>query len=640
MMASRSRKSTDTTSDDAAPVATSASGDDAVSAVSDDDEGPVASEDGVATDDDAASASTDDPSDEEASAPAADADPADEDAAPVATDDSGDDAAPVATDDDDEGPVASEDGVATDDDAASASTDDGADEVAPAAVPDADPADEDAAPVATDDDAVSGLTDDDADDAAPAGDDSSDEDAVLATGDDPDDLAAATPSELAAEIVQLRAKTDALQRQLDVSTKQKQKQKSKRVHRPARYWGSIVCVVVGALLLPLSVIGRWTSTTLLDTETYVATVTPLAEDEDIQEAVSFRVSQVLVEAIDIEELVSGDLPPAAGFIAGPIESAAQSLIDDVVQEVVSTDAFTRFWADANRIGHEGVVAILTGEGTDRIDAADGKVVLKVGPLVQNVIQRLDEILGTDLADSIPDEQLDGEFVLVDSDDLGSLQGAIRLFDDLSVLLPILVIALFAASVYLSKPRRIGFRNVGYAIVTPMVIFLLLYTWARGQYIDGLPDDTHNPDAAAAAFDITTRLVTRDLWVVLVMGVVILFVAWLIGPTGWAGRTRAWWKTLMSQAGERSADSEIGAVPKWVAGNERNLLVTVFVVGLATLLLWTLPTGSVVLVVTVIAVLVMAVIHVLAEIGRKATDDVEAETAAGDAVSPLAEDQTT
>jgi hypothetical protein len=449
-----------------------------------------------------------------------------------------------------------------------------------------------------------------------------------------DGVASATPEELADEIVRLRAESAALQKQLDESTKADPEPTKKRRAHSGRWWGSTICLVLGAILLPMSVIGRWSSTTLLDTDTYVATVAPLADNEDTQEAVAFRASELIVEVIDVEALVRDDLPSGTRFLAGPIEAAAQTLIDNLVEDFVSSDAFARFWSDANRLGHEGVVAVLTGDTTDNIDAADGRVVLKVGPLVQTVITELDDILGLDLANSIPEEQLDGEFVIVDSDDLSSLQGTVKLFDQLSVIIPILTLALFAASIYLSRPRRIGWRNVGYAIVIPMALCLLLYTWVRGQYVDGLPDDTHNPDAAAAFFDVTTRFLTRDLWVVLVIGVIILVITWLIGPTGWAGRARAWWKELISRAGDESASSEVGELPRWVARNERGLLSTTFVLGVATLLLWTLPTGTVVLLITLIVALVMSAIHALAEIGRTAEADIQTDADAATEASEV------
>jgi len=418
---------------------------------------------------------------------------------------------------------------------------------------------------------------------------------------------------LAAQLAELRAEYEVLQRQLEESGKPK----PRRFHRPSRYWVSIVCVVLGGLLLPFSVLVRWTSNTVLDTDSYVETVAPLAQNEDIQEALSFRVSAIILDAIDFRQQAEDALPPRAGFLAAPIESGVRVLVQDVVDGLVSTQAFERLWEDANRVGHQNVVAVLTGEGNDMLDTADGKVVVRLGPIAEEVLERLDDILGTDLKNSIADDRLDGELVLVESDELANLQDEISLFDRLSWLIPILTVALLAASVIISRPRRLAFRRLGIAIVAPMTISLLLYDWVRSQYVGALPDDIHNPDAAAAFFDITTRFVPRDMRVLLVVGIGILFLTWLFGPTGWAGRARVWWDTLVGRVGDKSEGRDVGAAPRWVADNKRTLLAFAVALGVLTLLVWTRPTGLVVLTVTVVVVLLMAATSLVAEVGRRA-----------------------
>ena len=421
-----------------------------------------------------------------------------------------------------------------------------------------------------------------------------------------------TAAEMAVEIERLEAEYAALEQRLDTPTT-----KTKRFHRPTKHWLAIAFVVMGAVLLPFAVLVRWTSNTVLDTDSYVETVAPLAQNADIQEAVSFHVSVLIMDVTDFQKLVAEALPTGARFLSAPIESAARTVVQDVVDKLVSTEAFERLWEEANRVGHDNVVAVLTGQGNDTVQTANGKVVVKLGPLAKEVIKNLDDILGTSFFDSIPDEKLDGEFVLLQSDELAGLQDEIRWFDRLSWFIPILTIALLAASVWLSRPRRIGFLRLGIAIVVPMTISLLLYSWVRSRYVGGLPDDIHNPDAAAAFFDITTRFVPRDFGVLLVIGLVILFLAWLFGPTGWAGRSRAWWNRVVGRAGDASADRDVGEMPRWVSEHQRALLVGAVALGALTLLVWTRPTGLVVLTVIVVVALLMGATSVLAEIGRRA-----------------------
>lgn len=457
-----------------------------------------------------------------------------------------------------------------------------------------------------------------------------------ATGD-----TAASAEELSAELTSLRAEFDVLQRQLAEQTKRN----SAKRRRPSRYWVSIVCVVLGGLLLPLAVLARWTSDTVLDTDSYVETVAPLAADEDIQEALSFRISVVVLDAIDFRAQAEEALPTEAAFLAAPIESGVRTVVQGIVDELVSTQAFERLWEDINRLGHRNVVAVLTGDGSDTVDTANGRVVVRLGPVVENVIERLDEILGTDLENAIPDERLDGEFVLVESEDLADLQDGIKLLDGLSWLIPIVSIGLLAASVIISRPRRLAFRRLGIAIVAPMIVTLLAYDWVRGHYVDGLPDDIHNPDAAAAFFDITTRFIPRGLWVLLVLGILILFVTWLFGPTGWAGRARSWWATLVGTAGDTSEGRDVGAAPRWVADNERTVLAFVFALGVLTLLVWTRPTGLVVLTVVVVVALLMGATGLVAEVGRRAIaadaasdDDPATDGRPADEGGPVAADE--
>ena len=436
-------------------------------------------------------------------------------------------------------------------------------------------------------------------------------------------------AENAAVLEQLRAENAALRDQLTVAPVPKDTPgRGRRV-------GSIICAVVGAILLPLAVITVWTRQSILDTNAYVETVAPLADNEDIQAAVTVRVTEAVAEVVDFRSIAEETLPPEAAVLAGPIESGAKSLIQDVVGRVVASDAFADLWEDVNRLGHENVVAVLTGEGNDTLDTEGGKVVVRVGPIAEEVLNNLDEILGTDLENSIPDDRLDGEFVLVESDDLANLQDEISLFDKWSWLIPILTIALLAASVVISRPRRLAVRRLGIAIVASMAISLLLYDWIRSQYIAALPDDTHNPDAAAAFYDITTRFIPRDMRVLLVFGVVILFLAWLFGPTGWAVRARAWWDTLVGRAGDAGEARDVGDAPRWIADNERTLLAFTFATGVLTLLVWTRPTGLVVLIVIIAVALVMAATSLVAEIGRRAesADEKRSESAAAGGESP-------
>ena len=169
----------------------------------------------------------------------------------------------------------------------------------------------------------------------------------------------------------------------------------------------------------------------------------------------------------------------------------------------------------------------------------------------------------------------------------------------------------------------------------MVLALLAYAWARDQYVTGLPDDVHNPAAAAAIFDILTRFVLRTFRALLVLGALVMLGAWVSGPSTSAAKVRSWWDTLLGRAGDAGADRDPGPIPRWAAVHERALLIGAGVLGALTLVTWTHPTGMVVLLIFVVTLLAMGGLRLLAEVGRRA--DATPEDQAGDVTDEAAID---
>lgn len=420
----------------------------------------------------------------------------------------------------------------------------------------------------------------------------------------------ATEGDERSEVELLKAEVERLREQLT------QAETSTRSRGWRRQWLSVTCAVLAAVLLPVAVFTVWARDTVLDTDEYVATVAPLADDEDIQEAVTFRVTEAIAEAADFKGIAEAALPADAQVLAGPIESGAKSLTGEVVNTVVASDEFAQLWQDAQRRAHENLVPLLKGEGNDLISTADGRVVLELGSVAQDALVRLDDRLGTELADEIPEEQLDAELVLVDSNELADAQGLVRFVDALSWFSVILALGFLAGAPLFAEQRRLGVRRLGLAIAVPMLLALVAYAWTRDQYLTGLPQDVHNPDAAAAMFDITTRFALRAFRALLVLGVLVSLGAWVVGPSTKAAKVRAWWDTLLGRTSESAAERQLGPVPSFVAANERALLGGAAALGLATLVLWTHPTGMVVLLILVITLVGLGAVRLLAEVGRR------------------------
>lgn len=390
-------------------------------------------------------------------------------------------------------------------------------------------------------------------------------------------------------------------------------------HKPntgyRRRWLSITCAVIGAVVLPFAVLTVWSRNTLLDTGEFVSTVGPVVDDDDIQEAASFRVTEAVAEAADFRGLAEQALPDEAQVLAGPIEAGAKSLVNEVVAGLVASDQFAQLWRAALQESHGALLPLLEGREGDVAATTDGRVTVQLGTVASEALARVNEQFGTDF--TLSDDQLDAAtVVLIDSPELADVQDGVRLFDNLTWFTVIISLLLLVGAVFFAERRRRGVRRVGIGVVIAMVLTLLLLAWVRELYLSGLPDDVHNPDAAAAIFDILTRFLRRALRTVLVIGLVLLLGAWVTGPSSSAARVRDWWDTLLGRATDAGGEREPGAVLRFVAERERGLLIGAAVVGGLVLVLWTHPTGWVVLFVVIVTLLVMGAIRIGAEIVRR------------------------
>ena len=172
-----------------------------------------------------------------------------------------------------------------------------------------------------------------------------------------------------------------------------------------------------------------------------------------------------------------------------------------------------------------MVALTGGEG-EVLDFSDGQIVLPLDDLVQTVLSGIDDATGLDLASRAP--EIDGEYVLFESQDLADLQDAVAFFNALSWFLPIVTLLLLAGAIVAAPDRRLGVRRVGIAMFVPMLVTLAFIGLARQAYLDALAGSVQSLAAAEAAFDIVTNFLRMSMRVGLAVGLVLIIGAWLVG----------------------------------------------------------------------------------------------------------------
>ncbi|MHA5052942.1 hypothetical protein [Streptomyces sp. SD15] len=391
-------------------------------------------------------------------------------------------------------------------------------------------------------------------------------------------------------------------------------------HR-ARSLLAVVLIVLGCLLAPLGAVASWTAGEVGDTDRYVATVAPLASDPDVQDAVARRATDALMEHLDLSALLSEVAPEdrprlekALGALGGSLENAVRSFVQDKARAVTASDAFATIWTDVNRGVHAAVDKALTGSGGGAVKLNKNTVTVDLGPVIDRVKQRLvDE--GMTVAGKIPEIHTD--FTVLKADDIGRLKTGFRILQLAGNWLPVLAVLLVAVGVLLCVHRRRALVAAALGVAFATGLLGIGLTVFRTVYLDALPADVSQP-AAASVYDTLTRFLRTTVRMVVTLGVVIAIAAWVTGPGRHATAVRQLW-TAGIGAVRSTADHlglRTGPVGPFVRRHRRWIAWILVAAAILTYVLWSYPTGWVVVGLALALLFALAVVDFLA--GETAT----------------------
>jgi hypothetical protein len=384
--------------------------------------------------------------------------------------------------------------------------------------------------------------------------------------------------------------------------------------------------VLGCVLAPVAVLGVWAGNEVSDTGRWVATVEPLIHDPAIQNVLTDKITNQITSQLNITgtinqaatQLNSKGLPRVSTLLNtfGPqIASAVTGFIHSTVHTVISSKAMANAWVQVNTVAHQSVVKVLSGQGGGAISNSNGQIVLNLGPLIavakQDLLAR-----GFSLASNIP--PVSPTVALFQATDLGKAQAGYRLIKTLKIVLPILVVLLLAAGVYVARGRRRALVRAALGLVASMLVLAIGLLIARSIYLNSVPPSVLPGDAAAAAFDAMVHFIKVGLRVVLAVGLVVAIGAFFTGPSRAAIQTRSSLKSGMERIrnfGERKGVSA-GPFGQWTYVHRRGLRIGAVALFALIFVFWGQPTA---LVVILLVVLLLVVLGLIELIGRPAAE---------------------
>jgi hypothetical protein len=284
---------------------------------------------------------------------------------------------------------------------------------------------------------------------------------------------------------------------------------------------------VATLLGVIAIFAVWANRQLLDNGYWTSTNTKLIESPPIREAVSGYLTEQLYANVDVAGELKKELPSELQPLASPAAGALKDVVQKGINLLLERPGVQELWSKANSITHAQFVRLIENKGSVVKLPGGGVVVLDLRPMLGEVAEKVGA--PASVVDRIPANV--AQLRIVKSDQLKTMQDAVNLLRSLALVLPLLVIAMFALAVYLARGRRRQtLIEVGAAFVIAGLAVIVVRGIAGSKVVDSLATTEAVRPAAQAAWSIGTSVLANVAWSTVFIGVVVVLAAMLAGPT--------------------------------------------------------------------------------------------------------------
>jgi hypothetical protein len=286
--------------------------------------------------------------------------------------------------------------------------------------------------------------------------------------------------------------------------------------RISRVVAARIIVVLATIALWAGGFGLWVAREALDTDQWTETSSELLQDPAIQQALAGYLADQVV-APSATTRLEDVLPQRADALAVRAGAAIGDLAERAALRVLRSGRFQSLWTEANRRAHTRLMAVI-----DDDEATD--VTLDLQPLLQQVRARIG------LEEPLPPGA--GQFEILSSDQLETTRTIARALRSGSIVALLLALALYVIAVWAAGPgRRPGMLLLcGIGIVSAGLLMLVVRRVAGAQIVDAVAAGGGAVTAAENAWTIATSVLDDIAGVTIAIGVVVIVVAWLAGPS--------------------------------------------------------------------------------------------------------------
>ncbi|HEY5142986.1 MAG TPA: SHOCT domain-containing protein [Solirubrobacteraceae bacterium] len=288
-------------------------------------------------------------------------------------------------------------------------------------------------------------------------------------------------------------------------------------------------IALATVLGILSVFATWANRQLLDTDQWTKTSSQLLENKKIRDQVALYLTDQLYANVDVTGELQSRLPGNLKLLAPAAAAGLRNLVNSAAQDALARPEVQTAWENANRFAHRQLVKIIDGGGPN-VSTSNGVVTLDLQRILTSIGDQVGIPAG--LLAKIPSSAANVE--VFRSNDLKTAQDGAKALKDGSLILTLLVILLFALAVWLAAGhRRQTLLTVGFAFIIAGFVVLIARRIGGGQVTDSLTTTAAVRPAADAAWNIGTSLLKTLGTQAIIIGIAVIFAAWLGGPSKWA-----------------------------------------------------------------------------------------------------------
>jgi hypothetical protein len=309
-------------------------------------------------------------------------------------------------------------------------------------------------------------------------------------------------------------------------------------HRLAwRTWVPWALVVLATVIGLVSALNVWVKRQALSTDNFTSASSQLLENDEIRGAISVYVVDQLYANVDVSGALEQRLPPQAKRLAPTIAAALHDPAVSRMNTLLARPRVQKLWRESNRRAHEAFIALLNGKH-GLLVATNGEVVLNLRPLVKELAERVG-LSGERLKKLPPDA---GQIVVMKGNQLETARRTVKVIRVLSYFLLFLMLALFAAAVWLAEGRRRKLLlGCGIGVLLVGLIVLVVRRYAGEYLVSALTSGEEQQRPVTAAWAIETQLLRNVGINAVIYGLGIIFAAWVAGASRaatWIRRTLA------------------------------------------------------------------------------------------------------